>query len=244
MLKNAKIGDKVYSINNGYIDLEVIDINDRKITCKGKYLIENYESIQFKEVQRVFLDIELFKENIVTDEVLTKIPKWKKITNITYNMTLPLKYLYDYYLNGELDLNPFYQRGLVWSYEQKIEYIKAIFERQIEITPTIIVNYALEENKHLKRYEVLDGKQRISTLFELIENKLILWNNKRFNDLSIEDKKNILYRNLKYTNIEKNKIDNEDNLTDKEKIELFLEINALGTKMSDEHIKKLKEQFL
>ena len=100
MLKNAKIGDKVYSINNGYIDLEVIDINDRKITCKGKYLIENYESIQFKEVQRVFLDIELFKENIVTDEVLTKIPKWKKITNITYNMTLPLNYLYDYYLNG------------------------------------------------------------------------------------------------------------------------------------------------
>ena len=43
MLKNAKIGDKVYSINNGYIDLEVIDINDRKITCKGKYLIENYQ---------------------------------------------------------------------------------------------------------------------------------------------------------------------------------------------------------
>ena len=52
-----------------------------------------------------------------------------------------------------------------------------------------------------------------------------------------------MYRNLKYTNIEKNKIDDEDNLTNKEKIELFLEINVLGTKMSDEHIKKLKEQF-
>jgi hypothetical protein len=49
-----------------------------------------------------------------------------------------------------------------------------------------------------------------------------------------------LYRNLKYTNIEKNKIDDEDNLTNKEKIELFLEINVLGTKMSDEHIKKIK----
>ena len=54
----------------------------------------------------------------------------------------------------------------------------------IETKPTFIVNVVKN-----KRIEVLDGKQRITTLFELIENKLILWNNKRFNDLSIEDKK-------------------------------------------------------
>ena len=54
----------------------------------------------------------------------------------------------------------------------------------IETKPTFIVNVVKN-----KRIEVLDGKQRITTFFELIENKLILWNNKRFNDLSIEDKK-------------------------------------------------------
>ena len=54
----------------------------------------------------------------------------------------------------------------------------------IETKPTFIVNVVKN-----KRIEVLDRKQRITTLFELIENKLILWNNKRFNDLSIEDKK-------------------------------------------------------
>ena len=54
----------------------------------------------------------------------------------------------------------------------------------IETKPTFIVNVVKN-----KRIEVLDRKQRITTLFELIENKLILWNNKRCNDLSIEDKK-------------------------------------------------------
>ena len=33
-------------------------------------------------------------------------------------------------------------------------------------------------------------------------------------------------------------------LTDKQKIELFLEINELGTKMSDEHIEKIKREYL
>ena len=67
--------------------------------------------------------------------------------------------------------------------EDTTEY-KRVFEKGIETKPTFIVNVVKDP-----RLEVLDGKQRITTLFELIENKLILWNNKRFNDLSIEDKK-------------------------------------------------------
>ena len=35
-----------------------------------------------------------------------------------------------------------------------------------------------------------------------------------------------------------------NDLTDRQKIELFLEINELGTKMSDEHIAKIKKEYL
>ena len=48
--------------------------------------------------------------------------------------------------------------------------------------------------------------------------------------------------NVKATEITPRKWDND--LTEEQKIELFLEINELGTKMSEEHLKNIKEKYL
>ena len=187
MLKNIKIGDKVYHYQKErFQDLIITKINGKIITCKGKEYIKipyttNYE---WKDRERDFTEVELEKEININKETLTKENKWYHILEFNPNMIMRLIDIYRYWLDEEIDLNPFYQRDLVWSKKQKLAYIMAIFEKGIETKPTFIVNVVKN-----KRIEVLDGKQRITTLFELIENKLILWNNKRFNDLSIEDKK-------------------------------------------------------
>ena len=78
-------------------------------------------------------------------------------------------------------------------------------------------------------------------MFDLVEDKLILWNGKKFSELSFQDKKHILNHTIRYTQIKKRDL---GNLTEVERVELFLEINELGTKMSDEHIKNIKEKYL
>lgn len=240
MLKKAKIGDKVYHYEKErFQDLIITKINGKIITCKGKEYVKipyttNYE---WKDIERDFIEVELEKEVNTNIETLTKENKWYHLLEITQNMAMRLIDVYRYWLDKEIDLNPFYQRDLVWSKKQKLAYIMAIFEKGIETKPTFIVNVVKEP-----RLEVLDGKQRITTLLDFIEDKIKLENGKVFSELNEEDKKTILFHQVRYTRIIKQGYNND--LTDKEKVELFLEINELGTKMSDKHIEKIKEEYL
>ncbi|MGL5752055.1 MAG: hypothetical protein ACRCXT_16095, partial [Paraclostridium sp.] len=59
-----------------------------------------------------------------------------------------------------------------------------------------------------------------------------------FYDLSSDDTRYILRLDVRYTRIE---CICGRNLTLDEKIKLFLEVNELGTKMSEKHIEKVKE---
>jgi len=212
MLKNIKIGDKVYHYQKeSFKELVITKINGKIITCKGK----GYTKIPFttncewKDIERDFTEVELTKEVNTNKETLTKENKWYHILEFTPNMTMRLIDVYRYWLDEEIDLNPFYQRNLVWTKKQKLAYIMAIFEKGIETKPTFIVN-------------VVNGKV--------------------FSELNEEDKKTILFHQIRYTRIIKQGYNND--LTDKEKIELFLEMNELGTKMSDKHIEKIKAEYL
>lgn len=240
MLNKAKIGDKVYHYQKErFQDLVITKINGKIITCKGKEYTKipyttNYE---WKDIERDFTEVELEKEVNINKEILTKDNKWYHILEFNPNMIMRLIDIYKYWIDKEIDLNPFYQRDLVWSKKQKLAYIMAIFEKGIETKPTFIVNVVKEP-----RLEVLDGKQRITTLLDFIEDKIKLENGKVFSELSEKDKETILFHQIRYTRIIKQGYNND--LTDKQKIELFLEINELGTKMSDEHIAKIKKEYL
>ena len=227
MNKDIKIGDKVYHYQKErFQDLIITKINGKIITCKGKEYTKipyttNYE---WKDIERDFIEVELTKEVNKNKETLKKENKWYHLLEITQNMTMRLIDVYKYWIDKEIDLNPFYQRDLVWTKKQKLAYIMAIFEKGIETKPTFIVNVVKNP-----KMEVLDGKQRITTLLDFIE-------------LNKEHKKTILFHQVRYTRIIKQGYNND--LTDKEKVELFLEINELGTKMSDKHIEKIKEEYL
>ena len=142
----------------------------------------------------------------------------------------------------EMILDPPYQRGLCWNIEQKKSYITNIFNEMASCNPTIIEFYS--EDYKIKVYEILDGKQRLTTLFDFINNKFpILYANQEiyFNDLIDEDKTFLLYLNVNYTRIMPIKLNT--NVSLKDRLEIFLEVNYKGTRMSDSHLEKVLAMY-
>lgn len=235
-----EIGQKVYSSRTRFRNLEVIGINGFEIECKGESYHEgerNYTN-GWHPTTNTFMYYELRDKPFENNQNIHVPTKWKNIIQRNPNMSTSVSYIYQDVLSGDININPPYQRGLVWTLEQKQKYIENLFNETAVITPTIVLNW--ENHIYDSAYEVIDGKQRLTTIFDFIENKFCLSNGLYFKDLSMSDCNFILYHDVRYTRIEK--ID-YTNLTLNEKIELFLEINELGTKMSEEHIEKVKEMI-
>ena len=101
----------------------------------------------------------------------------------------------DLYKRGLLNLNPPYQRRSVWSQSFKDYFIDTLLLQYP--APTIFL-YEEISNDGVTKYNVVDGKQRLTTIFEFFENKFpvsetaIITENRGsfFNDLSSDVKTN------------------------------------------------------
>ena len=147
-----------------------------------------------------------------------------------------VKYFYMLFNDGLIDLNPIYQRGYVWTKQQKNDYILNLFESRAEIRP-VVVQYGAE-GKEDDLLEILDGKQRLSTLFDFINNKVTV-NGLYFKDLANEDQEFIMNHKIDYRRIMKRS--DASDLKLETKLQLFYEINLYGTKMTDEELKKVQK---
>ena len=150
-------------------------------------------------------------------------------------LTTSLKRVYQWYKDKQVDLNPIYQRDLVWTQEQKEHYLINLFESRASIEPTVVQYYEADTNNEI--YEVLDGKQRLSTLFDFIDNKISV-NGLYFKDLHDADQKFLMNHDVKYRRIISEK--DSGDLDIKTKLQLFYEINLYGTKMSDEDLERVQ----
>lgn len=239
-----EIGQIVYSAKKYFRNLEVLGYRKKEseVICKGEQWHENNKNFTkgWHKDDYISFHVWELKDTPFDDNIkeLRQESKWDKIIKRTPTMSTSLSYMYEDYLTGELILDTPYQRGFVWSLKQKQEYIKALFEDKASISPTIILNWSAIDR--VGRYECIDGKQRLSTVFDFMTNKFPLENGIYMKDLNPKDFNFIIGHKVNYTRIEKW---NQTDLTLQEKIELFLEINALGTKMSDEHIEKVKEMI-
>lgn len=78
-----------------------------------------------------------------------------------------IKDLYPLYKSGELILQPFFQRNLVWTDKAKSRFIESIL---LELPIAEVYLYQDEDNK----LNIVDGQQRLSTIFNFIEKKFTL----------------------------------------------------------------------
>lgn len=225
------IGDKVFAdgekeekIISEFIkrgeDTFVIFEGDRKVVDKPK-MIQRIHNCKRNEGESVFLN---FKNKTLFDDLT--------VTTITSS----LENFLDMYAEGEYDFDPEYQRGLVWTKEQKQAFIKALMIGKAEIQPIFIRN----PKKREWGLEVLDGKQRLTAILEYVRGEFEV-EGFYYKDLNSSDIRIFNYTPMVYTEIKY--YDNKVGLTampTEQKIELFLQVNGYGQHVSDEHLENIK----
>lgn len=133
---------------------------------------------------------------------------------------------YDYGLN----LNPYYQRDLVWELEDKQKLIQSIYNNVS--VGTFVINFLGYESEYM--YEVVDWKQRMSTIISFFED-WFPFNWVYFSELSDEDKLHFLEFPISIAKTEQ--------LSEKEVLELFIKLNISWKKIDDSHMDKVKNLF-
>lgn len=134
------------------------------------------------------------------------------------------------YRRGLID-SPEYQRGYVWTLEDKQRLVKSIFNR------ADIGKFLLLEHPHPEyRLEIVDGKQRIGAIREFIEGRFEYEGMTWFN-LSWHDKHSFMDGMIQMAKVQSDQVKKSDILW------LFLQINRGGVPQTDEHIAMARAMY-
>jgi len=133
-----------------------------------------------------------------------------------------------YYRFG-IELNPKYQRGNVWSLTDKVFLIDSIF-KNVDIGKFTIIKRLYSDNK--KRYEILDGKQRVIALIEFFEDKFT-YKGLKFSELNWRDQSYFKNYYISYAESKP--------MSKKQKYRYFLNLNVAGKPVDSKHIDYVKQ---
>lgn len=127
-----------------------------------------------------------------------------------------------------VNFNPDYQRDLVWTQEQKVSLMDSIFNN-VEIGKFTFIKHDYSDIPFF--YEILDGKQRLSTILEYYEDRFT-WKGKRFSELCFQDA-----HHFKGFPIIQGEV---GEITEQQIYRLFIKMNTTGTPVSKEHLERIK----
>lgn len=128
---------------------------------------EDDENIQLAENK----DIDKYDENseIVSYYEKRKMLEKTKIVKQTWSIIEIFQKINE----KKLILDPEYQRNVIWDTEKKTSFIESLY-MGIIIPPIYVVEIPSDDIFIGSRYEVVDGKQRLSTIRAFISNELVL----------------------------------------------------------------------
>lgn len=130
------------------------------------------------------------------------------------------------------------QRGLVWDLNQKRELIWSILIGR-HIPHCAIINGINRDDNMKDVYLIIDGKQRLSTMFDFIDDKFTIDIDGKeylFSQLPDDYKKEINYYHFRYYVVNEPW---DKRITDDQKVAWFKFINFAGTPQELEHLNKL-----
>lgn len=137
----------------------------------------------------------------------------------------------------------YYQRGYVWTLEDKQKLINSIYndlscgeivvrERGFDWLEKQIYN----GNKEVAFYDIIDGKQRLNCVSEFVNDGFTDSQGNYFSDFSKKAKRVFMQSKcFAYKVLQ--------NATDKETLETFVNINTGGVHVSDEHLQKVSDML-
>jgi len=128
-----------------------------------------------------------------------------------------------------VNLDPDYQRDLVWSIEDKRLLIASILN-DVPIG-RFVFNKLPYSEKHNYLYEIIDGKQRLTTICEFIEDRFT-YNGMKYSELHPHDRIHIDNFPVEVVELE--------NATREQVLRTFLRVNETGKPISKEQLDKVK----
>lgn len=132
----------------------------------------------------------------------------------------------------EVDLNPTFQRGDVWTEYQQVQFVGFVLKGGH--TSPIFLDRQNESGKCV----MVDEKQRITALIKFLSNELIVFKDET-DDVGViySDIKSQIGYNIRI-DLVLNTLSNEDDV-----IQWFIDLNEGGTYMSKEHLTKVKQML-
>lgn len=183
------------------------------------YDYETYRVVSWTEIRPMTVGVTNFAEN--------------QDVRLYYNNSHIESLIHKHYHFG-IDFNPDYQRGYVWDQKDKELLLDSIF-KNIDIGKFVFIHLSDDEwRERGLSYEILDGKQRLSTLIEFYENKLS-YKGKYYNDLSAADRR--VFKNHMVSEAE---VRNTDKQT---VLKYFLMLNRTGKVMDEAHLNEVEQML-
>lgn len=137
--------------------------------------------------------------------------------------------LYKMYKRGELILQPFFQRNLVWTEKAKSRFIESIL---LELPIAEIYLYQDYDDK----LSVIDGQQRLSTIFNFIDKKFQLKELEKILDLEDEDI-DFSYRE-QFLNFKIHYVAIDSSTSKGDIIDMYSRINEYTVNLNDQELRK------
>lgn len=125
--------------------------------------------------------------------------------------------------------SPDYQRGYIWTLEDKQKYIDSVFEQRS------LGAFIFVKDAHYN-YEILDGKQRSNALQEYVAGKFS-YKDIYFREMSRLDRYSFMSRSVQWATVEK------ERLTKANLLKIFLDVNCAGVPQTEEHLAKIRKMY-
>lgn len=137
--------------------------NESILTSENEFIEE--ERLQLAE------NTDVDQKETVTNEYKEKRALLQK-TKIV-KQTWSIAEIYQKIKEGKLILDPDYQRRAIWNVEKKTAFIESLY-MEIMIPPIYVVEIPGEDILDENKYEVVDGKQRLTAIMEFVKGSLRL----------------------------------------------------------------------
>lgn len=218
--RTFKIGESV--IYGNHKNMFVTDIHD-----DGKFYTV-YNGVD----ERYPIWTELKKARTYEQNDLIPLFKEQKSFSLNYSQA-SIDSLFTFLYSFGVNMNPPYQRDLVWSDADKELLIDSVF-KDLDIGKFVFVHNGYEKDG--PGYDILDGKQRLSTLRDFYED-LITYKGFKFSELNFGDQSMFLGKSISYAKIDGSR------LTEKDIVNYFLRLNQGGVSVDKEHLKAISEKY-
>lgn len=140
--------------------------------------MKNINEEDFMQTTELDENLQLAENESVDDASNDSYPSFKEKRELLgqtkiVKQTWSIQEIYQKIKSGQLDLSPEYQRNVIWKRDKQTAFIESLF-MGIIVPPIYVVEIPGQDVLENNYYEVVDGKQRLTTVMEFLQDRLPL----------------------------------------------------------------------